>query len=124
MALDKLRIGYVPEHFATPLHFAYQQHGLSEHASLQSFPSGTGTMIEAFHNREIDVGIGLTESWIVGLSKTSDQPTQPYHIIGSYTLSPLTWAISVGASSSLKSTENLKGKKVGISRIGLSLIHI
>lgn len=116
----KLRIGYVPEHFATPLHFAYTQHGLSDHATLQSFPSGTGTMIEAFHNREIDVGIGLTESWIVGLSKTTDQAdgAQPYHIVGSYTLSPLTWAISVGANSDIKSTEDLKGKKVGISRVG------
>ena len=77
-------------------------------------------MIEAFNNKEIDVGIGLTESWIVGLSKTKEQP---YHIVGSYTLSPLTWAVSVGAKSEIKSVADLKGKKVGISRLGRSEPH-
>lgn len=75
-------------------------------------------MIEAFSKKEIDVGIGLTESWIVGLSKTEDRP---YHIVGSYTLSPLTWAVSVGAKSDIKSVADLKGKKVGISRLGRSV---
>lgn len=112
-----------PEHFATPLHFAFQKFGLDQHATLQSFPSGTGTLIEAFQKREIDVGIGLTEAWVVGLSKSSgdgkdDWSEKPYHLVGSYTLSPLTWAISAGKSTSMTSTQDLKGKKVGVSRMG------
>lgn len=72
-------------------------------------------MIEAFEAKEIDVGIGLTEAWLVGRSK-SESPS--YHMVGSYTLSPLTWAISVGANSDIKSVGDLRGKKVGVSRMG------
>ena len=77
---QKLRIGYIPEHFLTPLHFAHDKYGLSSHAELIPFPRGTGTLIDAFHTRSIDVGIGLTESFIVGLTNTfggsdwSDKP--------------------------------------------------
>ncbi|KAI9716160.1 MAG: hypothetical protein M1828_000443 [Chrysothrix sp. TS-e1954] len=122
---EKLRIGYVPEHFATPLHFAYTKFGLSEHVTLQSFPSGTGTMIEAFKESRIDVAIGLTEAWVAGLAKAGAlHPPQnaqqmPYHILSAYTLSPLRWALSTGAErNDIPSVEGLKGKKVGISRYG------
>ena len=79
-------------------------------------------MIEAFHAKEIDVGIGLTEGWVVGLSKskgTEDWTTKPYHLVGSYTMSPLLWAVSTGGMrSDVTNVEELRGLKAGISRPG------
>lgn len=112
------------EHFATPLHFAFSKFGLSEHATLRSFPSGTGTMIEAFNDKEIDVGIGLTEAWVAGLGKRvadekGERPVQTYHITGKYTTSPLLWALSTGGQrKDINNVNELRGKKVGISRYG------
>ena len=76
-------------------------------------------MIEAFREDEIDVGIGLTEAWVGGISKSDPQRPVPYHIVGSYVESPLLWAISTGGNrEDIDSVEDLKGKKVGISRLG------
>lgn len=141
----KLRIGYVPgmdhetepgrmannfaEHFSTPIHFAYSKFGLSDHATLQAYPSGTGTMIEAFEKDEIDVGIGLTEGWVAGLCKkgsaaASNKP-RPYHITGAYTDSPLRWALNTGGTrQDVHNVEDLKGKKVGISRYGRYVYNV
>ena len=60
-----LRVGYVPEHFSTPLFFAQKYFGLT--AELIPFPSGTGHMITSLRSGEIDIGIGLTEGWVAGL---------------------------------------------------------
>jgi len=81
-------------------------------------------MIEAFNNNEIDVGIGLTEAWVAGLGKRfadekGERPIQTYHITGKYTTSPLLWALSTGGKrTDIKSVQELKRKKVGISRYG------
>jgi len=85
-------------------------------------------MIEAFQANEIDVGIGLTEAWLAGyLKHAAAQPQQnserqinlPYHITSPYTLSQLRWALSTGPHrDDINNAEDLKGKKVGISRFG------
>ncbi|OAA72553.1 hypothetical protein ISF_01626 [Cordyceps fumosorosea ARSEF 2679] len=92
MAGAPLRIGYVPEHFSTPLYFAQKHYGLD--AVLTPFPSGTGAMITALRAKEIDVGIGLTEGWIAGLGKEDLQGDGGYRLVGTY------------------------GGKIGVSRIG------
>lgn len=123
---SKLRIGYVPEHFSAPLHFAVSRFGLAEKADLTSFPSGTGTMIEALKADKIDVGIGLTEAWVAGIAKdraaTSSPETTPwqtFHVDGTYVESPLRWALSTGANrAEISSVADLRGKKVGVSRLG------
>ncbi|KAK4107606.1 hypothetical protein N656DRAFT_785093 [Canariomyces notabilis] len=120
MASKPLRVGFVPEHFSTPLHFAKQHHSLS--ADLIPFPSGTGHMITALRSGEIDIGVGLTEGWVAGLGKTP-QPNEPsdggYRLIGTYVETPLCWAISTGANrSEIDSVDALKGGKIGVSRIG------
>ena len=122
-AAQKLRIGYVPEHFSIPLHFAFENHGLREHASLEAFPSGTGTMIEAFKESRIDVGIGLTEAWVAGLANHGalviDSATKPYHIVSEYVSSPLRWALSTGSRrDDVRSVDDLRGRRVGVSRMG------
>ncbi|KAL7823943.1 periplasmic binding protein-like II [Trichoderma gracile] len=112
-----LRIGFVPEHFSTPLHFAQKHFGLD--ATLVPFPSGTGHMITALRADEIDIGIGLTEAWIAGLGKEGVEGDGGYRLVGTYVETPLCWAISTGAKRpEITSVDSLKGGKIGVSRIG------
>lgn len=111
-----LRVGYVPEHFSAPLHFAQEHFGLS--ATLVPYPSGTGHMVSSLQNNEIDIGIGLTEGWISALGKQKDVAS--FKLVGTYVETPLCWAISTGIDRKLSSVEALEGKKIGVSRIGRS----
>ncbi|ROV92506.1 hypothetical protein VSDG_06682 [Cytospora chrysosperma] len=112
-----LRIGYVPEHFSTPIYFAKKHFGLD--ADLIPFPSGTGHMITALRAGEIDVGIGLTEGWVAGLGKEDASSDGGYKVVGTYVETPLCWAISTGAGRpEITSVDSLKGGKIGVSRIG------
>ncbi|UNI18705.1 hypothetical protein JDV02_004959 [Purpureocillium takamizusanense] len=113
-----LRIGFVPEHFSTPLHFAQEHYGLD--ATLIPFPSGTGHMVTALRAGDIDVGIGLTEGWIAGLGKEGVQGDDGgYRLVGTYVETPLCWAISTGADRpDITSVDALKGGRIGVSRIG------
>ncbi|KAI1171954.1 hypothetical protein F4777DRAFT_27235 [Nemania sp. FL0916] len=117
MADSPLRIGFVPEHFSTPLHFAQKYFGLD--AKLIPFPSGTGHMITAIRGGEIDIGIGLTEAWVAGLGKEDAPGDGGYRIVGTYVETPLCWAISTGAQRpEITSASSLQGRKIGISRPG------
>lgn len=113
-----LRIGFVPEHFSTPLEFAKKHYGLD--ARLLPYPSGTGHMVTALQDDEIDIGVGLTEGWVAALGKAqAAQKDAGFKIVGTYVETPLCWAISTGSRrDELKGVQDLKGKKVGVSRIG------
>ncbi|KAL1892562.1 hypothetical protein Cpir12675_004491 [Ceratocystis pirilliformis] len=112
-----LRIGYVPEHFSTPLFFAQKYFGLE--AELIPFPSGTGHMITSIRAGEIDVAIGLTEGWIAGLGKEDMPGDGGYRLVGTYVQTPLCWAISTGAARpEISSVDSLHASKIGVSRIG------
>lgn len=87
MSTAKLKIGYVPEHFSTPLYFAEKHFGLD--AELIPFPSGTGHMITSLRAGEIDVGVGLTEGWVAGLGKDDIEGDGGYRIVGTYVETPL-----------------------------------
>ncbi|KAF5026537.1 hypothetical protein F66182_1397 [Fusarium sp. NRRL 66182] len=117
MSSTPLRIGFVPEHFSTPLYFAQKHFGLD--ATLIPFPSGTGHMVTSIRAGEIDVGIGLTEGWIAGLGKEGVEGDGGYRLVGTYVETPLCWAISTGAKRpEITSVDSLKGSKIGVSRIG------
>lgn len=73
-------------------------------------------MIQSIKSSEIDVGIGLTEGWIAGLGKKNT--SQDYSLVGTYVETPLCWAISTGRDRQMKDVNELKGKKIGVSRIG------
>jgi ABC-type nitrate/sulfonate/bicarbonate transport system substrate-binding protein len=76
-------------------------------------------MVQSLKSKEIDVGIGLTEGWVAGLGKEASASDYPYRIVGTYVETPLCWAISSGAErADVKSIPDLKGKKIGVSRIG------
>ncbi|KAI4157450.1 MAG: hypothetical protein LQ342_008279 [Letrouitia transgressa] len=118
-APSPLRIGYVPEHFSTPFHFARLYFSLS--ATLIPFPSGTGHLVTSLRSNEIDIAIGLTEGFIAALAKppsTADNG-QAFKLVGTYVETPLCWAISTGSrQDDLGSADHLEGKKIGVSRIG------
>ncbi|KAF2851955.1 ABC-type nitrate/sulfonate/bicarbonate transport system periplasmic component-like protein [Plenodomus tracheiphilus IPT5] len=117
MSMAPLRIGFVPEHFSTPLEFAKKHYGLD--SKLLPFPSGTGHMVTALQAGEIDVGVGLTEGWVAAMGKAQAAQQDPgFKVVGTYVETPLCWAISTGAKRDLTGIHDLKGKKVGVSRIG------
>lgn len=87
---EPLRIGYVPEHFSTPLYFAKKHFGLN--AELIPFPSGTGHMVTALRAKEIDISIGLTEGFVAGLGTkeiVNQKQDGGYKFVGTYVDSPL-----------------------------------
>lgn len=102
-----LRIGFVPEHFSTPIHFAQKYFGLD--AELIPFISGTGHMITALRAGEIDVGIGLTEGWVAGLGKEDAPGDGGYRLVGTYVQTPLcTYPIFVTCVPSVAVLSNVR----------------
>ncbi|SJM86535.1 uncharacterized protein ZBIST_2910 [Zygosaccharomyces bailii] len=113
-----LKLGYVPEHFSTPIHFAqtqgfFQKQGLN--VELVPYPSGSGHLIQSLDHGELDCAVGLTEAFVRGMATSKAK----YSIVGTYVDSPLHWAVSTGAQrSELRSLKQLEGKRIGVSRIG------
>jgi len=110
-SIKKLRVGYVPEHFSTPILWLGEKDSGVE---LVSCPSGTGQMIQALADDKIDVSVALTESLIAGTVRQA----APYRIIGQYVSSPLNWAVITGKDTLYKSIADLRGKTIGVSRMG------
>ncbi|EAU31236.1 conserved hypothetical protein [Aspergillus terreus NIH2624] len=121
-----IRIGYVPEHYLTPLHLALRSaasRSLPFNVSLIPFPSGTGHMITSLREKEIDVAIGLTEGWVAGLAGKQQAQKDPseggYRMVGQWVDTPLRWAIVTGRErDNLRSVADLKDQRVGVSRLG------
>ncbi|KAJ5586172.1 hypothetical protein N7450_005959 [Penicillium hetheringtonii] len=120
-----IRIGYVPEHYLTPLHLALRSPAIAAlpfKIALTPFPAGTGHMITSLRSNEIDICIGLTEGWVAGLTGKT-QPQDPaeggYKIIGHWVDNPLRWAIVTGRNrDNINSVADLKDQRVGVSRLG------
>ncbi|ETW83162.1 hypothetical protein HETIRDRAFT_316275 [Heterobasidion irregulare TC 32-1] len=108
-----LRVGYVREHFSSPL-LQYAEVDQGKTFTLVECPSGTGQLIARLTNDEIDVAIALTDPLISGIAKGS----KAYKLIGSYVNTPLNWAVITGKDSKYKSIADLKGTPLGISRPG------
>lgn len=112
------KVGYVPEHFSTPIAFAeslgfFKQFGLE--IELIPYPSGSGHLIQSLEDNSLDIAIGLTEAFVRGLA----QGKENYKLIGTYVKSPLRWSISTGYNrDELTSQDQLQSKRISISRIG------
>ncbi|EME81630.1 uncharacterized protein MYCFIDRAFT_87143 [Pseudocercospora fijiensis CIRAD86] len=120
---ERFRVGYIPEHFRTPLAFAQKHYQLN--AELVPFPTGTGALASALRAPRhkagsIEAAVGLTEGFVADLGKDEDTVWPPkYRLLGTYVESPLRWAIVTGAQrSEINDVSDLKGKRVGVSRIG------
>ncbi|ELU40364.1 NMT1 domain-containing protein [Rhizoctonia solani AG-1 IA] len=111
-----LRVGYVPEHFASPL-LQYADADQDKTFVLSAFPGGTGAMTSALKNDEIDVAVALTDALIAGIANGS----HAYRLVGSYVSTPLNWAVVTGKDSKYQSIDDLRGTKLGISRIGRAM---
>ncbi len=114
----KLKVGFVPEHFSTPIQFS-QQHKYYESEGLEieliPYLAGSGHLIQSLGDGSIDIAIGLTEAFIRGIANGNES----YNIIGTYVDSPLCWSISTGYNrDDITEIEQLNGKKIGVSRIG------
>lgn len=77
-------------------------------------------MITSLQSNNIDMAIGLTEGWVAGLGKAQAEGKDAgYNMVGTYVETPLCWAISTGANrENVTAVEGLRGKKMGVSRIG------
>ncbi|KAG6812971.1 hypothetical protein H0H92_015090 [Tricholoma furcatifolium] len=108
-----LRIGYVREHFSSPLlQFAAVDAGKT--FTLVECPSGTGQLISRLTNDEIDVAIALTDPLISGIANGS----KAYKLVGSFVSTPLNWAVIAGRDANIADIPSLEGKTIGISRQG------
>lgn len=114
-----LTVAYIPEHFLTPLFFA-QDNGYYTQAGIEvkfvPVIEGSGRLIKLLNEGEVDVAIGLTEAFVSDIGKGNDK----INVIGTYVESPLCWAISSGVNrDDVTKPEDLAGKRIGVSRIGL-----
>ncbi|TEB25166.1 periplasmic binding protein-like II [Coprinellus micaceus] len=108
-----LRVGYVREHFSSPILQLAEQDG-GKTFTLVECPSGTGQIISGLTNNEIDVAIALTDALITGVAKGS----KAYRLVGSYVSSPLNWAVITGKDTRYQNIDDLKDTTLGISRYG------
>ncbi|SCU85613.1 LADA_0D08570g1_1 [Lachancea dasiensis] len=117
-----IKVGYIPEHFATPLVFGdkkgfFKDQGVE--VELVPFPSGSGHLIQSLNAKEIDVAIGLTEAFVRGIADTEKGTEPKYQVAGTFVKSALEWCVSTGAQrDDLGDLKALEGKKIGVSRIG------
>ncbi|PWY79621.1 uracil-DNA glycosylase [Aspergillus heteromorphus CBS 117.55] len=80
-------------------------------------------MITSLREKEIDIGIGLTEGWVAGLAGKQQAQKDPaeggYKVVGHWVDTPLRWAIVTGRErEDIQSVADLKDKRVGVSRLG------
>ncbi|KAF9052477.1 periplasmic binding protein-like II [Hymenopellis radicata] len=108
-----LRIGYVREHFSSPL-LQFSEDDQDKTFTLVECPSGTGQLISRLTKDEIDVAIALTDPLISGIANGS----KAYKLVGRYVSTPLNWAVITGIDSKYNSIADLKDTTMGISRLG------
>lgn len=114
-----LRIGYIPEHFASPLLLLARSSWGQQHVSLVPCPSGTGQILTAFREGTIDVAIALTEALVTGIARKTAGEHTDVKLVGSYVRSSLVWAVIAGSKqTTYNSIDDLKNSTLGISRLG------
>lgn len=114
--MKSITIGGVPEHFNLPWHLCiddgtFRKNNLD--VRWRDFPDGTGAMCKALRNNEIDAAVILTEGIVKDILNGN-----PSKIVQEYIASPLIWGIHVAANSPYRKLDDLKNKKVAISRYG------
>jgi sulfonate transport system substrate-binding protein len=121
-----IKIGGVPEHFNLPWQLAIEQQ-LFEKQNIRVdwnyYAGGTGEMVAALKNNELDLAILLTEGFLSAVSKGLQAV-----VVKEYISSPLVWGIFTGSHSGIKSVYDESAKKIAISRPGsgshlMALIH-
>ncbi|MES2617981.1 MAG: ABC transporter substrate-binding protein [Bacteroidota bacterium] len=112
----EVRVGGVPEHFNLPWKLA-NEYGLFEKDDInfqwQFYSAGTGAMVKALADDELDMAVLLTEGAVSAIIKGLKA-----RIVKQYIASPLIWGIHTGCDSGLENIGQCEGKKYAISRFG------
>lgn len=114
--MKEIRIGGVPEHFNLPWITWLELHGNSFENwqfSWQDMPGGSGAMVEALKQNELDAALVLTEAVVHALNNGI-----ALHPRSLYVASPLLWGIFSGAQNPITDLNSFKNKKIAISRMG------
>ena len=123
-----MRIGGVPEHYNAPVEKLCLQD--RSDAKWITYPSGTGAMLEALDNGELDMAIVLTEGVVKHSLSNSSPPS--VRILGTYLDNPLPWGVHVRVDGGLKSLSDVNQKMshltFGVSRMGsgshlMAIVH-
>lgn len=123
--MKKLTVAGVPEHFNLPWHLAIDQ-GIFQELGVdlrwQDFSDGTGAMMRAAANQEVDIALVLTEGAIAHI--TQNQSTR---MVGTWVESPLVWGVHSGPHTK-KGPHYPHDGRVAISRYGsgshlMPLVH-
>ena len=116
----------VPEHFNLPWHKSIEQ-GLfkSQGIDLQwtDIPQGTGKMCQMLGDKQTDLAIILSEGIVTDITKGN-----PSKIVQKFIDTALIWGIHVAYDSKFNSLEDLKYKRIAISRYGsgshlMAIVH-
>ena len=113
--MQTIKAGGVPEHFNFPWNLVVEKNSLSSsQIDLQwkACHGGTGEMIQALRNGELDLAVLLTEGITADILHGC-----PAKIVQFYVNSPLRWGIHVRKGSGIESIEDIRGKKYAISRL-------
>lgn len=124
--MKKVRIVGVPEHFNFPWNMCIENGEFNDGGIVlewSNIPEGTGKMCQMLRNNETDLAVILTEGIIKDI--TFGNPSQ---IIQEFVSSPLLWGIHVADDSEFKKTEDLRNRRVAISRFGsgshlMAIVH-
>lgn len=125
VAMNKLIVGGVPEHFNLPWNLVAASNAfrsLGVEVEWRDFPEGTGAMMRAVEANEVDVALVLTEGAVAHIAKNGTTG-----IIGTWVESPLVWGIHSGPKTQ-KGPQYPHDARIGISRLGsgshlMPLVH-
>lgn len=110
------KVGGVPEHFNLPWHLAVNDNAFEKAGipvSWQDYPGGTGAMIQALVDGELDIAVALTEGITARILQGYDLKMLQYFVT-----SPLTWGVFVGANATFQHSGDLQGRTFAVSRMG------
>lgn len=110
------RVAGVPEHFNLPWRQAVEEKafdGASLDVQFIEEPGGTGAMSAALRERAIEAAIVLTEGAVLDILGGGRN-----RLVSVYVDSPLTWGIHVAATATIRTVDDIAGKRVAISRFG------
>jgi ABC-type nitrate/sulfonate/bicarbonate transport system substrate-binding protein len=106
----EIRCGAVPEHFFYPWMAWLEKSGGQKSGWIwKEFPGGSGAMIQAMKEEDLDAAFLLTEAAIAAQAKGEE-----IEILFPYVTSPLQWGIFTGNQNSIKTVS--QGKNYAISR--------
>jgi ABC-type nitrate/sulfonate/bicarbonate transport system substrate-binding protein len=111
-----LRVGGVPEHFNLPWRLAIDCNAFSETGvtvAYSDYSGGTGDLTRALRDNELDVALVLTEGAVADILRHDKN-----RLVKIYVASPLIWGIHVAATSDIRNTAAIQGRRIAISRYG------